>query len=43
MDAPDTLVNVTSAPSAAPPVVALAVSVTGPAMRAEAEMSDRYW
>ena len=29
-------------PSAAPPTVAFAVSVTGPAMRAELEMSDRY-
>lgn len=35
MDGPDTLVNVESAASAAPPVVDLAVSVTGPAMRAD--------
>ena len=40
---PETLVNVQSAASAAPPVVALAVSVTGPAMRAEGGMSARYW
>lgn len=39
---PLTLVNVTSAASAAPPVVALLVRVTGPAIRADVGMSDRY-
>jgi hypothetical protein len=41
IDAPDTAEKVQSEASAAPPVVA-DVNVTGPAMRADEEISDRY-
>ena len=43
IEAPVTAAKVTSLASAAPPVVALPAIVTGPAIRADVGISDRYW